>query len=331
MKQISTFQIPSEADQCNEYKRLYTIKTNRFKQNFIPRSCSSYSAELACVVVAVDKELNLSILPIKTEGTPTFKTFTFEDSIVSISTCFQNSQEYFLLVTTKKDSYVIDSIHVITQIEISPISIGVIYFDNKELLLIAGNSDGSIFQESISNPNQIRQFNSSFDSGVDQIQISSTKTFVACSYMNGSLSILESSGLNCIWKCSFSYGLIQAFGWNKNDTFLAFAGQNDNFYVINLRNDYEITPFEGHNSFVTSISFDPYQHSNDFIIFTTAEDATLGLWNISLKNNFHIGLNKSSFIGPFNDPLRYVESMKYCIITVDTNGTISLWRRVKPK
>ena len=315
------------------YKKLYVIETSRFGHSFIPRSCSFCTNKISIVAVAVDKKLNLVTFPIKTKEKPKVKKFSFEESINAISICEdeKNNEQYLLLVVTKNEAFIIDSSSIITHINIFPTAVAILCLYENNVYIISGSDNGIILKDTISKSGNSNKIDPGCDSGLSIFQLSQTKELIACGFLNGSVCLLKTSNLDCIWKQTFSYGSIRAFAWDSLDKFLAFAGQDDNFYVINLNNNFSTTCFEGHNSFVNSISFDPYCKNDEQTIFTTAEDATIGFWvsNIKSNSNNTISVENSTFIGPFETTIRSIQAMKYFIVTVDSNGTIVCWRKTK--
>lgn len=316
------------------YKKLYTIETSRFGHSFIPRSCSYHTNQISIVAVAVDKKLNLVTFPTKTKEKPKVKKFSFEESINAISICEdeKNIDQYSLLVVTKNEAFVIDSLSVITHVDIFPTEVAIICLYESNIYIISGSDNGIILKDALSKSGKSNRVDPGCDSGLSLLQISQTKELIACGFLNGSVCLLKTSTFECLWKQTYSYGSIRAFAWNSLDKVLAFAAQDDNFYIINLNDNYSTTCFEGHNSFVNSISFDPCSKNKNQIIFTTAEDATIGVW-VSCVNDedshYTISLIKSVFIGPFETTIRSIQAMKCLIVTVDTNGTIICWRKTK--
>lgn len=315
------------------YKKLYTIETSRFGHSFIPRSCSYYTSQISIVAVAVDKKLNLVTFPTETKEKPKVKKFSFEESINAISICEgeKNNEKYTLLVVTKNEAFIIDSSSTITHVDILfPTTVAIICLYENNLYIISGSDNGIILKDSISKTGSSKRMDPGCESGLSNLQISQTKELIACGFLNGSVCLLKTETLECFWKQNFSYGSIRAFAWNNSDSILVFAAQDDNFYAINLNNNYSTTCFEGHNSFVNSISFDPYCKNDEQTIFTTAEDATIGFWITNIKKNSNtISLLNSTFIGPFETTIRSIQAMKYFVVTVDTNGTIICWRKTK--
>lgn len=329
------FHTPS-ANNSNEhiYKKLYTIETSRFQHCFIPRICSYYTNQITIIAVAVDKKLNLVTFPTKTKEKPKVKKFSFEESINSISICEddKNIEQYLLLVVTKNEAFIIDSSSIITHVDIFPVTSAIICLYENNIFIISGSDNGIILKDTMSKPGKSQKIDPGFDSGISVLQLSQTKELIACGFLNGSVCLLKTSTLECFWKQIFSYGSIRAFAWNSLDRALAFAAQDDNFYIINLNSNYSTTCFEGHSSFINSISFDPCCKNDSQTIFTTAEDATIGIWIFDINNKDQNSdlASRSVFIGPFENTIRDIQAMKYFVVTVDTCGTIVCWRKTKP-
>ena len=320
-----------------EYRKMYIVETTRFdKKKFIPHYSSCFSENFVFVAEAVDKKLNLIIFSTKQKQKPDVKKFSFENSIVSISICCKsdniNSDEYSMLIVTQGDSFVISYVNqteTVTYVEVTQLTTAIIFWHDEKLSIICGCENNLIIKDTLDKSSKQISCDTN-DSKVTHLCVSPSKIYVLVGCLDGSVSVLKTDTLEYVWSKQFSIGSIRSLSWNCTNSLFAFSGQDDNLYLIDLSNDYSVSCFEGHKSYINSVSFDLSSNNKNQQIFTSAEDAMIGIWLTKAKNN-SIQIINQKFIGAFERPIRYIRAMKYFLITIDNEGAIICWRKIKKR
>jgi WD40 repeat protein len=117
--------------------------------------------------------------------------------------------------------------------------------------------------------------------------------------------------------------MIRCLAWNTTSDLLAFAGEDDNWYGIDVNEGYKVCQFSGHDSFVSDLSFDVGQ-AEKLWIFSAAQDSMVGCWDLTGDNP-----TRAAMIGPFVKPIRSIACFRKVIVTVDSGGSVICWRRTR--
>jgi WD40 repeat protein len=315
--------IPSSRGRpAQQFKPLYVVTTDRFAERLRPHSCifDCPASSSVVVAVAVNTKLNIAVFQTVRRAPPTAHKYSFESPIVSLAGC-ESQHDFSIFVVLKENSYLIHADGTTILVKHLPILTVSLQNAADSFHLLGGTDNGLLAKVCLDNQTEAPFCKTVSTSGISQIEISNSRTLIACGFLNGSVALFRDDSFESVWSSDFDSGSIRALAWNRDSDILAFAGQDDNFYTIDVSKDFAVLSFCGHSSFVNSLSFDPGWKS-EIRLFSAAEDGMLGCWDA--KEGKAV---KAAMVGPFDQAMRQVVCLKKVLVSVDAAGGVVCWRR----
>ena len=254
---------------------------------------------------------------------PTVKKYAFKESVCCVG-ALSFGDSYVACVILGKESYMIDSGGQVTFIGNVPLK--VVTMGKLDDPVVYGSAEVGYLTKTLIGSDADTVVKKAYESNICQMQLNHTGSVLACGLVNGSISFVAEESLEVLNTYSLRYGTIRAIAWNRSDSLIAFAGQDDNLYLMNMEGSV-VASLAGHTSFITSIAFEimPCEAKDHVRIFTSAEDANLGCFDtIGAEWNHRL-------FGPFPHPIRHVACFKQFVVVIDSRAYVSLYQRRKTK
>lgn len=304
-------------------KQVYVVSNKRFGGKAILKTDIAYCSaqNIAVIATAQDKKLHVISLRTDSKQPPDVKKYTFNSAVISISVA-ELETGFTVFALLARDAYLVSNSGTITRVERVPIRVATMARSENSVTVFGGTDEGYITKTDVVGSDANTSFKKVSESGICQIRLNRAGSVVACGFVNGSIGLFTANDLECDGIHEFRYGTIRCLAWNDSNTLLAFAAQDDNFYLMDIDSRH-ITCVSGHCSFVNSLSFDPIAKSG-IRVMTCAEDAMIGCFDI-IEGTPH-----AHKFGPFEHPIRAIACFKKFVITVDATSVVSLWGRKRP-
>jgi hypothetical protein len=312
-----SFQIPSTARRGGVlFKPLYTVETTRFKRLSRPKvSVLSLKSDPSIVVaIGADTKLHVVQLCSESKEMPEVQKYEFKSPITGLSMCSGTKVKFSILVVMKDYSMIIQSGGLIINLGQIRVLSSALSLENEEFIFYGGTDEGGLVRAGFESDKVSPVFRSLGESGVAHLQLCPSHRMLGAGLLNGTVSILRSDDFEMLWTQSFRCGAIRCMSWNNDDHFLGFAGEDDNFFIVDCGSDFNVICFTGHDSFVNSVAFD-FGKADSLRVFSSAEDSMIGIWEYDGDNATNILM-----FGPCRSVVRYVKCLKKFLITVDSGG-----------
>jgi WD40 repeat protein len=309
------------------FKRLCVVESKHFREEQKPKAAVFFcrSTNRITAAHAVDRKLNAIAFSLSAKSRPVAKKFSFEAAVVAVTGC-ESMFGYSLFVLLESQSFFVHEDGTTVFLSEFPATVALLApAGDRHLSLFGGSDQGRLMKADFDKTFQAALVLSvaAAPSGIRQLRVANG--LLACGFVNGTISIFSAATLQQLWTNSFRNGTIRCLAWNPRADLLAFAGEDDDFYIIDLKHNHNVSRFTGHNSFVSDLSFE-VGHPHHVRIFSAAEDAMCGCWDLADGQP-----TKSAMIGPRRTPIRHVACFRGVVLMVDSGGTVVCWRRVKQR
>jgi WD40 repeat protein len=307
------------------FKRLYVVESKRFRDERKPKAAvfCCHSTNRIIAAHAVDRKMDVISFSVSAKASPVAKKFSFESAVLAVSGC-ESLSGYSLFVLLETQSFFVHENGTIVFLSDFSATVAVIApSGERNLALFGGSEEGTLMRAEFDDRLQLPNMQSvtAASSGIQQLRLANE--LLACGFVNGTISIFRAAKLEQVWTNRFHNGTIRCLAWNPRADLLAFAGEDDDFYIIDINRDYDVFRFTGHNSFVSDLSFE-VAHPDNVRIFSAAEDSMCGCWDLVDGQT-----SNSAMFGPQQTPIRHIACFRKILLMVDSGGTIMCWRRVK--
>jgi WD40 repeat protein len=309
------------------FKRLYVVESRRFGGERKPKAAvfHCHSTNRIIVTTAAGRKLNVIALSMSAKAPPVTKKFSFESPVLAVSGC-ESKFGYSLFVLLEPQSFFVHEDGTTVFLPEFHATVAVLArFSDRHLLLYGGSDQGLLTKADFADTfeAQVVQSVPAASSGIRQLCLADE--LLACGFVNGTISIFQAATFQQVWTNRFRYGTIRCLAWSPRVDLLAFAGEDDDFYIIDLKQDHEVFRFAGHHSFVSDLSFEVGQ-ADHVRIFSAAEDSICSCWDLVDRQP-----TQSAMIGPWGTPIRHIACFKKVVLTIDSGGKVVCWRRVKQR
>ncbi|GAX85219.1 hypothetical protein CEUSTIGMA_g12639.t1 [Chlamydomonas eustigma] len=133
------------------------------------------------------------------------------------------------------------------------------------------------------------------NTGITDAVLSPDGTRLAVTCRDGSLRLLDPSTGSVLGGMQSYYGAFTCCCFSQDGKYVAVGGEDDMVVVYGLKEKCPIAHCEGHRSWVSSVSFDPWAHGGAaaglYRIASVGQDAQMCLWDVQSSSGMEGGGN----------------------------------------